>query len=55
MVAHRLVNVAIHQSMEQIWMEDYPVFIHDIICAEKVMLFDINEKLVIFTQKTEVI
>ena len=38
MTAHRLAKMAIHQFMEQIWMEDYPVYIHDIIFAKKVML-----------------
>jgi hypothetical protein len=38
MTGHRLAKMAIHQSMKQIWMEDYPVSIHDIIFAEKVML-----------------
>lgn len=38
MVVHRLSNKAIQQSLEQIWMKEYPTFIHDIVCTEKAML-----------------
>jgi hypothetical protein len=34
-------------------LEDYPVFIHDIVCAEKVTLFDIIEILKFSQKKKE--
>jgi ribonuclease HI len=37
MAAHSLAKGALRQSLEQIWLEDSPVFIHDIVCAEKVL------------------
>jgi hypothetical protein len=32
-------------------MEDYQVFIHDIVCAKKVSYFDINESLKFLLKK----
>lgn len=31
MAAHRLAKAALQQPMEQIWMKEYPIFIHDIV------------------------
>jgi hypothetical protein len=31
MTAHHLAKAVLQQPIEQIWMEEYPIFIHDIV------------------------
>jgi len=35
--AYCLAKVAIHQSLEQVWIEDYHVFIRDIVFDEQIV------------------
>lgn len=39
MTAHCLAKVALQQSSEQIWMEDYLAFIHDIVISESITIW----------------
>jgi len=38
MAAHSLEKAAIQQSLEQIWMKNYLVFIHDMVTDESIVL-----------------
>jgi hypothetical protein len=39
MATHSWAKAYILQSLEQIWMKNYPVFIHDIVCVENILIF----------------
>jgi hypothetical protein len=38
MTAHLLTKVALQTSTEEIWIEDYPIFFHDIVIAKNCMI-----------------
>ena len=56
MAAHTPKNkVAIQQGqqliLEQIWMQDYLDFVHDIVCIENVRYFELNESFKFYLKK----
>jgi hypothetical protein len=51
MVAHHLEKAAVQNSEEKIWMNEYLVFIHDIVTKEVYDLYYLNERLMIHFQK----
>lgn len=38
MAAHLMAKAALQQSVEEIWMEDYHVFLHNIVISESCMI-----------------
>lgn len=52
--AHSLTKVVLHQSLEQVWIEECLIFIQSIVLAEeKLFLLDLNENLKDLLKKTK--